>query len=98
MENRDGEGYEGASVDEGRCQHVEDPHAPESDNDGDCAQTEAERGSDVSEGNQTSCDVREVERREGLESPADVNWEELMQTAEISSRDTELRGISAGRR
>jgi hypothetical protein len=52
-EEENGEDDQGAAVDDGRCPHVEDACARENKNDGDCTETEAERGSDVSASNAT---------------------------------------------
>jgi hypothetical protein len=68
------ENYEAPSVDEGRCPHVEDARPRESKNDGHCAETEAKRGSDVSESNATSRDVRGRSKEEkGVKARGNTN-------------------------
>ena len=46
------EGYEATSVDEGRCENVEDDGAREGENNGDRAQAQAKLGRNASEGNE----------------------------------------------
>jgi hypothetical protein len=59
-----GEEDEAAAVDDGRCPHVEDARAREDENNGDRAQTQAERGSDVSASNETWGDAGGRSREE----------------------------------
>jgi hypothetical protein len=56
-EEENGEDDETAAVDERRRAHAQDARAREDEDDGDCAPTEAECGSDVSEGASTRGDA-----------------------------------------
>jgi hypothetical protein len=54
-----------AAVDEGRRADAQDARAGEDKDNGDCAQTEAERGSDLSEGGTTRGDAGGRSKEEG---------------------------------